>query len=459
MATIPIVTYSTVRKVTELINLFTEVWDELVGTGTGSQVDFYLDNAHVVPSSVSVTVDGVLQASTAYTVEYDGDDSIPGVGGGAPTSKITFVTAPGNLKTIYANYWYGDLRPSVVGQYIVRAEKEIDAIIGRSFNTSTTISEVYDGSADNWTSWNTYERKSFLQDSADYATLRSEYFVDRTLALDHYPIINVALIALEEGKDNDYSNTNATANLGFGSTTFQAQSFKANSTYPLIRVSLYLKYNTGTAADITVGLYADSGGSPTGSALASAMIPATSDTNLQYYDATFTTPYTLASGTTYHVVVSSASSTSTSSYYLRTGTSNLLTSMQINTSVNSGTAWTPDATKNMVFSDYTAAELVDYGDYRLFKSSGLIVFTKSGGKKVTKGMKNIRIVYSYGYASVPVLVEELATKLAAKYTIQSRLLGSPVPLGIQAQNIGSIERDIDDLYLRIGRLLEAKVVG
>ena len=77
---------------------FTEVTGEAVGTGDGTTVAFSLANAHVVPYSETVYIDGVAQTRG---VDYD-IDYVKGT--------ITFVTAPGTGAAVTADYLYDGVR-------------------------------------------------------------------------------------------------------------------------------------------------------------------------------------------------------------------------------------------------------------------------------------------------------------------------------------------------------------
>ena len=100
----------------------------------------------------------------------------------------------------------------------------------------------------------------------------------------------------------------------------------------------------------------------------------------------------------------------------------------------------------------------DTSDLLIYPEEGVVVLKQSAGLRFKTGIKNIDIVYEYGYPIVPFVVEELATKLTALYVIESRLLGSPTPLSIPAGNIRSIREDIDYLYETLGRKLEIRIV-
>ncbi len=96
--------------------------------------------------------------------------------------------------------------------------------------------------------------------------------------------------------------------------------------------------------------------------------------------------------------------------------------------------------------------------YKIYNEPGLIILTKDSGVTAKKGLKNVEIRYTYGYTSIPAIVEELTTKIAGIYTIENRLLGTPVPLNISAANIGVIKEDIQSLYEALGRRMEVDII-
>lgn len=193
MATIPTTTYTTVRKVVELLNNYNAVLatgaggGESVGTGDGSTTVFYLANKKVVQSTEEIYVAGVLKTVvTDYTIDYD-------------AGKITFVSAPSAAAAITANYWYFDLPSSVVGQFIVRAEDEIARRVGRSFKTSQTVTaELYDGDAVLNTSFYTYSFGGDYLDMAYATKPRDEAtYLRRMLPLKNYPILTVTALSID----------------------------------------------------------------------------------------------------------------------------------------------------------------------------------------------------------------------------------------------------------------------
>lgn len=442
MATIPTTTYTAVKKVVDFIGLTNEIVAEAVGTGAGVETVFPLDNRKVVQGTDVVYVAG--SAVTNYTLDYD-------------TGTITFAAAP--TGAITADYDYSDIYSSVIGSYINRAEDEIERRTGRKFVAATQTSEVYDGNASDASSYYTYQNTTALDDLQQFKTLDQAFYTDKTLSLKNYPVISVALVATDVTLDAHFDESAKDNAIAFGSTKWVSQSFKTATADPIVQVSLYMAYSAGTSAALTVGIYADNAGSPTGSALATATISAFTSTTYQFYDAIFTNPLTPTSGTTYHIVISSPSASGTSVFNLGVdATSPSYTDGQINTSANSGTAWTADAAKDAIFKEFVG-KIIPFGDYMITKDIGRITFTRNSGDIMTKGVQNLLIVYSYGYSSVPIIVEQLATKIAGTYMIETRLMGDPGQnLDIKRQNIAIIQADIKRDFQSLGEKLELAIV-
>lgn len=116
------------------------------------------------------------------------------------------------------------------------------------------------------------------------------------------------------GTDQSQTTQNATVEVGEANATTKKnkinQSFIATKT-KIRGVKLYKSANTGTfTGTVTVALYADSGGSPTGSALATVTI-----TNLEYnntvvgeFEALFDSEYSLTVGDLYWIQISTSTS-------------------------------------------------------------------------------------------------------------------------------------------------------
>lgn len=135
------------------------------------------------------------------------------------------------------------------------------------------------------------------------------------------------------------------------------QSFKPGFSGELGRIELYM-LKAGTPGDLTVELYADSAGNPTGSALASQVVSASnvSATSPNWIAVNFDTPYSVTSGTKYHIVVKGAS-LSTSNFYMwfiKSGDP-YATDGDAGTSTDAGSNWTTATGYDFTFTTYAAS--------------------------------------------------------------------------------------------------------
>ncbi|MEA4878858.1 hypothetical protein SDC9_42708 [bioreactor metagenome] len=127
-------------------------------------------------------------------------------------------------------------------------------------------------------------------------------------------------------------------------TTWYGQTFSLTNNVILSGFNLYCKKIGSPTGNLDYYLYATSGGLPTGSALASGSILAsTVSTSAGLKSLVFTTPVSLTAATTYAVVFSCPSGTSSNRIsYWYTNNSSYAGGQQI--SSNSGTSWTGSAT-------------------------------------------------------------------------------------------------------------------
>lgn len=454
MATVPTTTYTTVRKVYEFMNLFQEVYTEtLTGTVNSSNTVFTTANKKVVTGSPIVYDNAV--ATTAFTSD---DDS----------GTITFTVAPVTGHAMTIDYWYSDIPSSVVGTYITRVEKSIDSRMGRVFNTATNVTEFLDGRADDSVSPFYYQGTQFYKDAMlQIRPLNEVYYTDTVLQMQYYPILGVRLLSVNNFVDQQYDQSNYDTDQGFGSTTWVGQTFTASSSSNLVAVDVPIKYNTGTVSGVTAVLYATAAGVPTGSALATsdAVTVTSSDTSYYYLRFTFATnPYQLAQGTVYAIVLKSASASSTSTFYVQQDASAAsFSGGSYVASTNSGGTWASTSTKDLIFLTWVATP-IPYGQYVTVNNEGKInlmpqnIITTPSGISFSKGVQNIVVNYTYGYTSVPLIIEDLATKMAAVNLMRSRVMGSPVPQALTMNNIKSIENECEYVFTTFGRKLEGAII-
>lgn len=462
--TFPTLTYTTVQKVFEQLNYRNEIYSEATGTGNGTTTVFQLGtasnpNRKVVQYSEVIYDNGTaLTRDTDYTIAYD-------------TGVVTFTVAPASNHAITADYWYSDLESTVIARYITHVEDEIDRNIGRTFKSNQTANEYLDGFASDDTSFYSYQSESALSYAQRYKTIDNNYRVDKTFFTSYYPIINVYGVSTNVSVDAQYSEANQNAQSNWGGANWIAQSFVAGGSNAIVKARVYLKAFTGTMAAITASIYADSGGQPTGNALATGTLAAFTDTTFAWRDVDFSVPYAATAGTTYHLVLSSPSSGTSAYRWGIDSTSPTYTSGALNTSANSGSTWTTDTAKDAIFQILTGT-VINASQYVVYKDVGVISFlsgaqqlnasnvaSASTGLRNTRGLQNIYVAYSYGYSSVPLTVEQLATKQTCIYLMNSRIFGDPSSdLNTRTQNIATLRQDVERLYETLGRKLQMYLV-
>jgi hypothetical protein len=159
-------------------------------------------------------------------------------------------------------------------------------------------------------------------------------------------------VLLLAGPQIDQSNETVTANgFGFTVTSWAAQTFVPASSGPLTRIdlSLFCSGCTGSTPDLVVSIRATAGSPavPTGPDLATATIPGFSSGSGGYFSAVFGSPYTVAAGTSYALVLRATANPSAGVYaYVCSCTTNTnpYSAGQRATSSNSGATWTADTT-------------------------------------------------------------------------------------------------------------------
>lgn len=106
----------------------------------------------------------------------------------------------------------------------------------------------------------------------------------------------------------EYDETNRNSQTDIGGVKWLSQSFTPSANMDINKIGAYLLYVSGTYDDITVSIRADDGsGKPTGPDLTSATIPSFTDSTYSWKEANVT-PYSLVSGTKYHLQLKSVGS-------------------------------------------------------------------------------------------------------------------------------------------------------
>jgi len=160
----------------------------------------------------------------------------------------------------------------------------------------------------------------------------------------------------------DYYDTGYDYDRWFSGTWWSAMNFKATSTYDIDSVKLLIG-KRGSPGVVTVSIRASDGSKPTGGDLTSGTIQESGMPNTPTYSwvqCKFT-PYTLTTNTNYSIVARapSGSSNALNSVYWREDSSNGYATGSGTVSTDSGSSWTPIATRDMMFRTYVLGATYD----------------------------------------------------------------------------------------------------
>lgn len=165
----------------------------------------------------------------------------------------------------------------------------------------------------------------------------------------------------------DTSNTTATQNKSFGSTTYICQSWTVGDGVSSLSKIGFMFYGTIDYKKITCTIYAaDANNKPTGASLGSQSIyreVKDSSSGYEWYDFIFGESISVTAGNKYVAVISAPDSVSTTQYNAKISSSSVYSSGTYSYSTDSGSTWTND-TKDLAFKVYYnsyANRMVAYG--------------------------------------------------------------------------------------------------
>lgn len=186
------------------------------------------------------------------------------------------------------------------------------------------------------------------------------------------------------GVDQTQTIQNASRAFGEADATTRnnqlSQSYIADRT-SVIGVELYKTVDTGTfTGTVTVSLFADLSGSPTGSALATVTLSNASWLSLGIgkFTATFGSPYVATLGSTYHIVITSSTADNTNHPNLGTNSAGGYSSGSVKFK-NTTDGWTAVATIDLYFQTLQTTVLKVVKTNNLGKIDNLLLNTKFGG--------------------------------------------------------------------------------
>jgi hypothetical protein len=135
--------YATNLQFAERSGLGIRVVDENVGTGDNSTTSFDLDNDNIISGSYTLQhapSDSNSMVALTETTHYTLDKE-----SGRIVLTADGVTALGT-DILYATYWYiENFSDSVITDLLSVADDEVDKLTGRSWGTSTSITEYHNG--------------------------------------------------------------------------------------------------------------------------------------------------------------------------------------------------------------------------------------------------------------------------------------------------------------------------
>jgi hypothetical protein len=162
-------------------------------------------------------------------------------------------------------------------------------------------------------------------------------------------------------------------------TTWEGQSFVPSVSGSLTRidVDLFCSGCSGVDPAITVEVRTTSGGTPTGTILATTTIPGFSSGTATYYSVVFSSPAALTSGTTYAYVLRLASDRATGTYAaLRSNNNQYASGAQLVTT-NAGTSWSAQSS-DLGFKTYMTTSVT-------YTASGDLISTIKDANPVPGG--------------------------------------------------------------------------
>ncbi len=156
-------------------------------------------------------------------------------------------------------------------------------------------------------------------------------------------------------QQNTAGTSTGTGGVGPATANFGGQTFTAGKTGALTKVDFTLFCSGCTAnPNLIVGIWATSGGLPTGGDLASTTIAGDNSGNSVTFVATFSSPTTVTAGTQYALIVRPDAATGGSGYlWIRSSPSTYAGGNKV-TSANSGSTWVGDTARDMNFHTYVS---------------------------------------------------------------------------------------------------------
>lgn len=379
-------TYASTLDVVRVTGIASEIFDEIVGTGNGSATSFDLDNGNVIDGSYTLRYGASgsnslvdLTENTHYNIDLD--------------SGRILLTASGvtalSTNVLYASYVHSvKMSNSQLESYLAAADAEVDGITGDYWGAGVARTEFFDG----------YERFAYPTTDEPYAR---DYDTPESFQLSRRNVLSVTGVYF----------------LARGTAVSSAFSYDtSSSTYVNITSAVNSVGETGSAPFATVTASGDMlyiGGSSKFFGLMLGLFTpgATSGTNtIQYWNGSAWTAFSATESApgvlnltangklTWSPLASWARTTvngSASLFYVR---------------ILAGSTYTTEPVLSYAAFDQDSVISQQIPPFAVSTSSyGTVTLN---GYRSVNGVRNVRIDYINGKASVPPLIVELASLIA-----------------------------------------------
>jgi hypothetical protein len=266
---------------------------EVAAQYSDANLDSSVNLQQVAPDA---TGGGTASANSTLSTTYSADKAFDNDNG-------TYWSTALGTNTGWVRYDFGASAGIVVGQYTIRH-------ITGSFPAFAMKDWTFEGSA-NGTDWTVLDTQTGA--AAWAASEKRAFTIANTTAYRYYRV-NVS--AIQGPTSGSTSVTAAEIELLPATNTKLGQSFQIANTATIATVDLWLKKTGAPTGDLTVAIYANTAGKPSGAVLATSNAVAASTLGTSYgaVSFSFNTPPSLTGGTTYWMVLETTDSGSATDY-------------------------------------------------------------------------------------------------------------------------------------------------
>ena len=137
------VNYTTTLQIVKMTGIGIEIYDEIVGTGTGSLANFDLDNGNIITGSYSLYYGA--SGSNTMTALTDVTHYVLSKNEGRIVLTAAGITALAT-NILYASYIYSPkMSDSIISSYLDSSDKEVDRKTGNYWGASLSETEYFSG--------------------------------------------------------------------------------------------------------------------------------------------------------------------------------------------------------------------------------------------------------------------------------------------------------------------------